>query len=113
MEQWRAYLQHAEFLIHTDHCSLAHLEDQRLHTTWQQKVFTKLLGFQFRIRYKKGTNNRVADALSRRPPTSSESLLAISQVQPVWLTEIQSLYQKYPKAHDVTSQNIPDFGILN
>lgn len=34
MEQWRAYLQHAEFLILTDHSSLAHLEDQRLHTPW-------------------------------------------------------------------------------
>lgn len=53
VEQWRTYLQHAEFVIHTDHCSLAHLEDQRLHTTWQQKVFTKLLGFQFLIKYKK------------------------------------------------------------
>ena len=28
VEQWRAYLQHVEFLILTDHCSLAHLEDQ-------------------------------------------------------------------------------------
>jgi hypothetical protein len=44
VEQWRTYLQHTEFIIHTDHCSLAHLEDQRLHTTWQQKVFTKLFG---------------------------------------------------------------------
>uniref|UniRef100_A0A453C5F0 Reverse transcriptase domain-containing protein n=1 Tax=Aegilops tauschii subsp. strangulata TaxID=200361 RepID=A0A453C5F0_AEGTS len=47
VEQWRPYLQHSEFLIMTDHCSLAHLGDQRLHTPWQQKVFTKLLGLQF------------------------------------------------------------------
>lgn len=28
VEQWRTYLQHVEFLILTDHNSLAHLEDQ-------------------------------------------------------------------------------------
>jgi hypothetical protein len=80
-EQWRAYLQHAEFTIHTDHCSLSHLEDQCLHTSWQQKVFTKLLGLQFVIKYKKGVSNRATDALSRRP-TPKSSLCAISQLQP-------------------------------
>jgi hypothetical protein len=33
---------------------------------WQHKVFTKLLGLQYKVVYKKGTKNRVADALSRR-----------------------------------------------
>ena len=77
VERWRTYLQHAEFLILTDHISLSHLEDQRLHTSWQQKMFTKLLGLQFKIRYKKGIDNRAADALSRRPHLG-EDLLAIS-----------------------------------
>ena len=44
LEQWRSYLQHAEFQIITDHRSLVQLTDQRLHTPWQQKVFTKLIG---------------------------------------------------------------------
>jgi hypothetical protein len=92
VEQWRQYLQHAEFVIHTDHCSLAHLEDQRLHTTWQQKVFTKLLGLQFVIKYKKGADNRAADALSRRPAPEA-SLCAISQLQPAWLSEVAALYE--------------------
>ena len=35
VDQWRSYLQHAEFLIRTDHASLTHLTDQRLHTPWQ------------------------------------------------------------------------------
>ena len=43
LEQWRSYLQHAEFQIITDHRSLVQLTDQRLHTPWQQKVFTKLI----------------------------------------------------------------------
>lgn len=67
VDQWRTYLQHAEFLILTDHHSLSHLNEQCLHTSWQQKVFTKLLGLQYRIVYKKGVDNAAADALSRHP----------------------------------------------
>lgn len=65
VEQWRSYLLHGEFIIFTDQKSLVHLNEQRLNTPWQQKVFTKLLGMQYRIIYKQGTDNRVADALSR------------------------------------------------
>uniref|UniRef100_A0A453HW09 Reverse transcriptase RNase H-like domain-containing protein n=1 Tax=Aegilops tauschii subsp. strangulata TaxID=200361 RepID=A0A453HW09_AEGTS len=32
VEQWRPYLQHAEFIILTDQRSLVHLEEQRLAT---------------------------------------------------------------------------------
>jgi len=44
VEQWRHYLLQGEFFIHTDHRNLVHLNEQRLHTAWQQKVFSKLLG---------------------------------------------------------------------
>lgn len=84
-------------MIHTDHCSLVHLEDQRLHTPWQQKVFTKLCGLRFRIRYKKGCTNKAADALSRKTK-HEESLLAMSQMQPVWLQDLAAEYQKFPEA---------------
>jgi hypothetical protein len=67
VEQWRSYLQLAEFQILTDHKSLVQLAEQRLHTPWQQKVFTRLLGLQYRIVYKKGVDNGAADALSRVP----------------------------------------------
>jgi hypothetical protein len=66
VQQWRSYLQHHEFVILTDHKSLTQLNEQRLHTPWQHKVFTKLLGLQYWIQYPPGTENRVADALSRR-----------------------------------------------
>jgi hypothetical protein len=42
VDQWRHYLLQAEFVIHTDHQSLTHLNEQRLHTAWQQKVFAHL-----------------------------------------------------------------------
>lgn len=46
VEQWRSYLQHAEFVIRTDQRSLVHLEEQRLSTIWQKKAFSKLLGLR-------------------------------------------------------------------
>lgn len=64
VDQWRLYLQHAEFIIYTDRKSLIHLEEQRLTTPWRPKAFTKFLGLQRRIRYKKGTDNTAPDALS-------------------------------------------------
>jgi hypothetical protein len=44
VQAWRAYLQFQEFVILTDQRSLTQLAEQQLHTQWQQKVFTKLLG---------------------------------------------------------------------
>jgi hypothetical protein len=81
-------LQESEFFIHTNHKSLTQLNEQWLHTTWQHKVFTKLLGLQYKIIYKKGVENRVADALSRRVPDQAE-LSAISLVIPDWLLSVQ------------------------
>lgn len=43
VDQWRPYLQHAEFVIHIDQRSLVHLEEQRLTTPWQQKALLSCL----------------------------------------------------------------------
>ena len=91
VEQWRQYLQHVEFFIYTDQKSLAHLNEQRFHTLWQQKVFTKLLGLQYSIVYKKGTDNRVADALSRKTLHDS-TCLALSVASLLWLQEVELSY---------------------
>jgi hypothetical protein len=91
VEQWKAYLQHNEFHIYTDQKSLVHLNDQRLNTVWQQKVFTKLLGLNYRIIYKKGIENGAADALSKNP-TDQVSCLAMSTCQPQWLQHLLDSY---------------------
>jgi hypothetical protein len=56
---------------------------EKINTPMQQKAFFKLSGFQYKICYKKGTTNLVADAMSRRHHTGS--VCAISAVQPKWL----------------------------
>jgi len=88
VEQWHSYLQLAEFTIFTDQRSLVHLTDQRLNTPWQQRVFTKLLGLQYKIVYKQGADNRVADALSRRPHQPDSYLCSISSCVPSWTSTI-------------------------
>lgn len=97
VDHWRAYLQPAEFIIHTDQKSLIHLEEQRISTPWQQKVMVKLLGLRYRIVYKKGPENRAADALSRCPLPASGELAAVSVFLPVWLDEVQIGYRGDPK----------------
>lgn len=91
IDHWRQYLQQGEFIIHTDQNSLIHLNEQRLNTPWQQKVFSKLLGLQYRIVYRKGTENTAADALSRRNHTE-EQMFAISVVTPMWIEEVRASY---------------------
>jgi hypothetical protein len=94
VEQWRPYLHNGEFLIRTDQKSLIHLEEQKLMTIWQQKAFTKLLG----MRYRKGEDNRAADALSHHPHDTIEGVAAISVCQPEWLQDVRASYQSNPHA---------------
>jgi hypothetical protein len=117
VDQWRHYLLQGKFYIHTDQCSLIHLNEQRLHTPWQQKVFTKLLGLDYAIVYKKGCENRVADALSRRIP--EDQSLAISMSSPQWLDRVTSAYAQDPTAQDlltkmvVSPSSVPNFSLVN
>lgn len=98
IEQWRPYLQHREFIIHTDQRSLVHLDDQRLTTVWQHKAFTKLLGLQYKICYRKGPENNAADALSRRSHDPVLALNSVTTCHPAWLHEIQVSYSTNPHA---------------
>jgi hypothetical protein len=40
VQQWCSYLQQGEFFIYTDHKILSQLNEQRLHTSSQRKVFS-------------------------------------------------------------------------
>ena len=66
VKKWRPYLLGKPFIVRTDHQSLKFLLEQRIATPSQQKWLAKLLGYAFVVKYKKGVENKVADALSRR-----------------------------------------------
>lgn len=109
VDQLRSYIQHSEFVIQTDHKSLVHLEEQRLHTEWQKKAFTKLLGMIYRIRYKKGSENHAADALSRQTHEETLYVSTVSKCKPVWLEEVVQGYNT-----DVQAQKIlTNLALLN
>lgn len=92
VSKWKPYLQHKEFTILTDHKSLIHLGEQRLHEGLHQKAFIKLLGLQYKVLYKKGLENKAADALSCQPDPAH--LHAISTSTPKWLEIIVDGYSK-------------------
>jgi hypothetical protein len=90
VEKWRSYLQGHEFVIRTDHKSLSYLNDQNLQSKLQRKAMTKLMGLQFKIVYRKGKGNLVADALSHMPAVMS--MQSCSEVKPIWLQEVMNSY---------------------
>ncbi|XP_019423049.1 PREDICTED: uncharacterized protein LOC109332519 [Lupinus angustifolius] len=90
VKKWRQYLIGRHFRILTDQQSLKHLTTQALHTPEQQKWATKLVGFQYEIKYRTGTSNRVADALSRCPDVNVLSFL--SSPMPTLLDQFHRFY---------------------
>lgn len=61
----------------------------------QQKGFTKLVGLNYEIQFKKGSENKVVDALSRHP-NPEVHCSAISNVVPVWIQKVLSSYINDP-----------------
>jgi len=73
------------FKVKTDHDSLKYFLEQRLSSKGQQKWVTKMLGYDFEIIYKKGKQNVMVDALSRKD--EDVLLCAISIIQLDWIKE--------------------------
>ncbi|WVZ71682.1 LOW QUALITY PROTEIN: hypothetical protein U9M48_020237 [Paspalum notatum var. saurae] len=52
VEKWRQYLQRTEFIIRTDHSSLAYLSEQNLHSELQRKAMARTMGLQLKVKGK-------------------------------------------------------------
>jgi hypothetical protein len=65
IETFKHYLTHRPFTVYTDHKALEWLKKQKDTTGRIGRWVTKLQTFDFEIKYKKGTKNQNADALSR------------------------------------------------
>lgn len=77
VQKWHNYLLGQKFTVLTDQRALRHLLEQRKIQPEYQKWLTKLLGYDFEIKYHLGLLNEAADALSRMPPTSELMALAV------------------------------------
>ncbi|GKA86442.1 retrotransposon-related protein [Tanacetum coccineum] len=77
--------------------------EQRLTTPFQIKWLPKLLGYDYEIIYKKGSENLVADALSR---TSSPSLqtMVITDISNDLLQRIQASWEGDPSIQQIINQ---------
>lgn len=69
----------------------------------QQKGLTEFLGLDYEVQYKKGAENKIADALSRRHDEDS-TLLALSTIQATWIEEVCSSYESDPLASQLLSE---------
>jgi hypothetical protein len=90
LDTWQHYHLLKEFVIHSNHESLKHLKGQlkpkRIHANWSEFIES----FPYIVKYKKGKDNVVANALSRQ-----QVLLAKHDIKVLGLESIKELY-----AHD-------------
>jgi hypothetical protein len=91
------------FQIKTDHQSLKYFLEQRISSPEQQKWVTKLFGYDYEIIYKKGKDNVVADALSRKYEDEG-SLFPPSFIVPDWLQAIRQEWLQDPKSSQLIQQ---------
>lgn len=102
VEKWRPYLQRQEFVIRTDHRSLAYISEQNLHSELQRKAMARMMGLQFKVVYRKGKENVAADALLR--VAHLLAIQGVSVVQPDWAQEVLNSYVTDPRAQKLLTE---------
>lgn len=71
------------------------LLEQKIGSPLQKKWLTKLLSYDFVVMYKKGVENRVADALSRRESWEQEVSLSLLSIPSVtWVQKLKDYYRR-------------------
>ena len=63
---------------------------------------TRLMGLKFKIVYRQGKENTVADSLSRVGHLMA--LQAVASIQPAWVQEVINSYATDPKAQDMLTK---------
>ncbi|KAF8054126.1 hypothetical protein N665_1346s0001 [Sinapis alba] len=99
LETWQHYLLSKEFVIHPDHETLKYLRGQttlkKRHARWLEFVES----FPYVIKYKKGKENIVADALSRR-----HALISLMEAKVMGFEHIKNQYREDPDFGDIYQQ---------
>lgn len=94
LKKWKHYVSSSSLIIRTDQQSLKYIQEQRLVEGIQHKLLVKLLGYNYKVEYKKGIDNTAADALSCRP--QEPAILALTTVVPQWIQQVTDSYASDP-----------------
>jgi transposase InsO family protein len=78
LRTWRYYLDGSHFIVYTDHATLRHFPTQPKLTRRQARWMELLQEYDFDFKYKRGADNIVPDALSRRPDHKAEDPSTVS-----------------------------------
>jgi hypothetical protein len=103
IDLWRPYLLGQRFQIKTDHQSLKYFLEQCISSLEQKKWVTKLFGYDYDIIYKKGKENVVVDALSRKYEDEG-SFFYLSFIVPDWLQVVPQEWLQDPKSSQSIQQ---------
>jgi hypothetical protein len=92
---WQHYLWPKEFVIHSDHESLKHLRTQnklnRRYAKWAEFIES----FPYVIKHKKGKDNIIVDALSRRYAMLSQldcCIFGLETIKEQYANDVEFIY---------------------
>lgn len=102
VKKWKHYFSATSLIIRTDQESLKYIQEQKVTEGIQHKLLLKLLGYNFTIEYKKGKENRAADALSRVKHAVSAIFTIVAL--PTWVKEVVSSYQQDGKIKELIAE---------
>jgi hypothetical protein len=117
LKKWRHYLSESTLILITDQKSLKYMDEQRLVQGIQNKLLVKLMGYNYKIEYKKGKENKAVDALSIR--AQQLQLMSTSQALPLWINDVIASYAQDEKCQALEEKlrinhaAVPNFTINN
>jgi hypothetical protein len=102
IKKWKHYFSSTSLIIKTDQQSLKYINEQKLVEGIPHKLLIKLMGFNYKIEYKQGKLNKVADALSRA--THSTQLMVVTTIVPSWINQVLQSYEQDPHCSDMITK---------
>jgi len=92
VRKFRMYIENSPFVVETDHQALKWLMSQKEPTGRLARWALELQEFDMEIKYRKGSENQIADALSRAPvdpPDDEDAILTPMQLRKLKFQQIQ------------------------
>lgn len=100
LKRWRHYFLGTQLVIKTDQQSLKFMAEQKVLEGIQHKLMLTLLEFNYVIEYKKGKENKVADALLRK----GTQMMSITMAVPTWIEIVENSYLNDDQCKEIMEQ---------